>query len=737
MITCNKLPATTLPKSMHMPGEGTGVVAIGRPDDRPRILHGASNLETNPEPQSLEEQLLERWERSVLQRLNSRLQVYRPLAQQWFMLLRLQGRLEVRAITAFGQGICRAPWDLEEEERDGENQEACRRGSNEVLEIADLQIIRLEAIPSTHYPVPHGGPGRWSEPIAVEDLWQVLGLAAGSNSAAQKQHEVMLKLHFVCKDEVRVPACPALLAAASPELLALIGFHMGRANSDPSIGALAIPMPDLSSTGLLFILLLLDNWGRRCTDVGPAMYCLSPELGFEVFSVTSLFLEAEKLENTILAYTLYHMPCGMAVVDYYDRVEAYDFKKSETRERLIAYFLKYLREQMLKDPAWGNLFSKHFLERLNWNSFKEIRIRPLEQSFGTVTPALMMSAWSVAFEESRSMALSCSRAYWLLWDILVWAAWRVSNQAVRMMEAYLPTVEVYRAAYHCSDRRPVCGASDAVLCFGAAQRMLIRDFLAPMPRDLVLLVASGSINTVLDQCEWTWPWGTLESIHPEILVFKIRPLAVIGASRMRRALSWQALPIDRQHGIRRPELPVPHAPSGTWQQRASPYAWPAGSSKPTRAESQFTIYLHDLLHRSHPGITISPDAMAQLGCFIQAILEALAQEAGRIARANTRRALFANTVSQSTICGETIERAVRLLLPLQLAKHTVAHGAKAYDEYSRLGHNGDSNEDYDDDDDDDNFLDDGDAEGNSGDSMDLDPPPESDEERSAFYIHPL
>ncbi|XP_068134815.1 histone H2B 1.1-like [Hyperolius riggenbachi] len=81
----------------------------------------------------------------------------------------------------------------------------------------------------------------------------------------------------------------------------------------------------------------------------------------------------------------------------------------------------------------------------------------------------------------------------------------------------------------------------------------------------------------------------------------------------------------------------------------------------TRKES-YAIYVYKVLKQVHPDTSISSKTMSIMNSFVNDIFERIAGEASRLAHYNKR----------STITSREIQTAVRLLLPGELAKHTVS-----------------------------------------------------------------
>ena len=93
--------------------------------------------------------------------------------------------------------------------------------------------------------------------------------------------------------------------------------------------------------------------------------------------------------------------------------------------------------------------------------------------------------------------------------------------------------------------------------------------------------------------------------------------------------------------------------------------------KRSRKES-YSVYLYKVLKQVHPETGISSKAMGIMNSFVNDIFEHIAGEASCLAHYN----------KPSTITSREIQTAVRLLLPGELAKHTVSEGTKAVTKYT-------------------------------------------------------
>ena len=106
---------------------------------------------------------------------------------------------------------------------------------------------------------------------------------------------------------------------------------------------------------------------------------------------------------------------------------------------------------------------------------------------------------------------------------------------------------------------------------------------------------------------------------------------------------------------------------------------PAGEKKAGKKERKhkrryesYYSYIYKVLKQVHPETGISNKAMAIMNSFVNDIFERIAMEAGRLARYHKHQ----------TCTAREIQTAVRLLLPGELAKHSVSEGTKAVTKYN-------------------------------------------------------
>merc|ERR1711937_1066927 len=98
-------------------------------------------------------------------------------------------------------------------------------------------------------------------------------------------------------------------------------------------------------------------------------------------------------------------------------------------------------------------------------------------------------------------------------------------------------------------------------------------------------------------------------------------------------------------------------------------AVPKGDKKKKKGKRKESsaIYIYKALKQVRPDTGISSKAMSIMNSFVNDLFERVAAEASRLAHYNKR----------STITSREIQTSVRLLLPGELAKHTVSEGTKA------------------------------------------------------------
>lgn len=606
----------------------------------------------------------------------ARVRERKALERQWMHSVAAQGSLEQQALKMFDPDSAEDDHDAREQKRlDDAGSEGYMTedfgsedyGSDEYESEEEEEDEEEEEERCTE-------GAELEEPQAdcrVEDLRQSLGLddAVSCNQG----------MRFLCKDGVRVPVFPAFVAAASPKLVTIMVHHAEEALANPAaVIADEIPLHKLSSSGLLYILHCLETqYLEDCRDV----HCeLSLELCFELLGATSLYRAKKKLDELVLAST-FKMGSDMStLVGFLSSARRYkaNTAKLQSRDRVVAYLQKRIRERDADVEAGHvedhRLGAWSILKQLSWADMERLYFRFHEDSKAPECgPATWtVSAWSLVVHHSK---YSCSRRlYNQFRDILIWAAWQVSEEAAQSMDTYLISDTQYCAAYICyddpdskpdndsdsepdndTDSQPDNDTSSEPaedMSLGKSAREQHKASLVePPPTVLSQLSESGALKAVLRDGGWNWPWGTLETIHPEILLFKVKPLGIIDECRLNKALRWQ----------------VPHDTTTQKPLRINRRKRP-GMGSP------FGLSICRVLQQIHPDFTISLDALAQVNSFVEGMLLTLSREAARIARAN----------KESTISEHTIAKAVRLFLPGELCKHAVSEGIKACQKYRRF-----------------------------------------------------
>ena len=92
--------------------------------------------------------------------------------------------------------------------------------------------------------------------------------------------------------------------------------------------------------------------------------------------------------------------------------------------------------------------------------------------------------------------------------------------------------------------------------------------------------------------------------------------------------------------------------------------------KKRRVES-YNSYIYRVLKQVHPDTGISRQSMSVMNSFVNDMFERLMREAG----ATTRH------MKKATLASRDVQTAVRLVLPGELAKHSVAEGTKTVTKY--------------------------------------------------------
>jgi histone H2B len=93
-------------------------------------------------------------------------------------------------------------------------------------------------------------------------------------------------------------------------------------------------------------------------------------------------------------------------------------------------------------------------------------------------------------------------------------------------------------------------------------------------------------------------------------------------------------------------------------------------SKKRRVET-YSIYIYKVLRQVHPKIGVSSKAMNIMNSFVGDLFERLVKEASVLNQFNKSK----------TLTAREIQTAVRLLIPGELAKHSISEGTKAVAKY--------------------------------------------------------
>lgn len=91
-----------------------------------------------------------------------------------------------------------------------------------------------------------------------------------------------------------------------------------------------------------------------------------------------------------------------------------------------------------------------------------------------------------------------------------------------------------------------------------------------------------------------------------------------------------------------------------------------------RRKETYSSYIYRVLKESHPDTGISTRAMSIMNSFVEDLFERIASEASKLAAYNKK----------STISAREIQSAVQLVLPGELAKHSILDGNRAISKYS-------------------------------------------------------
>ena len=121
-------------------------------------------------------------------------------------------------------------------------------------------------------------------------------------------------------------------------------------------------------------------------------------------------------------------------------------------------------------------------------------------------------------------------------------------------------------------------------------------------------------------------------------------------------------------------MPPKQGAASKGSQKAATKVKAAGSTDKIRRKKKesYSIYIYKVLKQVHPDTGVSSKVMSIMNSFVNDIFGRIAAEAS----------LFAHYNKRSTITSREIQTAIRLLLPGELAKHTVSEGTKAVTKYT-------------------------------------------------------
>ena len=92
-------------------------------------------------------------------------------------------------------------------------------------------------------------------------------------------------------------------------------------------------------------------------------------------------------------------------------------------------------------------------------------------------------------------------------------------------------------------------------------------------------------------------------------------------------------------------------------------------------EVNFSIYIYKVLKQVHPDTGITSEAKVQVNSLLNVIAEAISSKASFICHKNKKK----------TLTSRTVQAAARLVLPKELAKHSVSEGVKAITKFVSAG----------------------------------------------------
>lgn len=126
------------------------------------------------------------------------------------------------------------------------------------------------------------------------------------------------------------------------------------------------------------------------------------------------------------------------------------------------------------------------------------------------------------------------------------------------------------------------------------------------------------------------------------------------------------------------KAPASKAPAGkapATDKKAGKKTTSSAADKKKRSKGRketYSSYIYRVLKEAHPDTGISTNAMHIMNSYVNDLFERIATEASKLAAYNKK----------STISSREIQTAVRLVLPGELAKHSVMDGSHALSKFS-------------------------------------------------------
>ena len=124
-----------------------------------------------------------------------------------------------------------------------------------------------------------------------------------------------------------------------------------------------------------------------------------------------------------------------------------------------------------------------------------------------------------------------------------------------------------------------------------------------------------------------------------------------------------------------PAAKAPACKAPATDKKAGKKTTSSSSDKKKRSKGRketYSSYIYRVLKEAHPDTGISTNAMSIMNSYVNDLFERIATEASKLAAYNKK----------STISSREIQTAVRLVLPGELAKHSVMDGSHALSKFS-------------------------------------------------------